>query len=410
VDSNQTKKTIILFGAIFIALGAYFLLEGAFPGYFPELNSQTSLALIFMLGLFTSLHCVAMCGGFVLSYSAKHKQEENGEKKFRLPSKATFLEHVQYSAGKLLSYSVIGALFGLLGSIVVFTPQLRGIAAVIAGFFLLIFGVNQLGFFKSLRKISLPAPKSLTRFVVSNKNRGPFFVGLMNGLMIACGPLQALYIFAASTGSAIAGAQILFVFGLGTLPLMILFGFFVSVISGQFTQKIMRLSGVLVIAMGLMLFANGFALAGIDLSFPGQTAQNNGNNNANLPIVAQEIRMEINSKGYSPNNFTITRGTPVKWIINVTKLTSCNNELLVPALGIQKKLVIGKQIIEFTPAKLGTIQFSCWMGMIRGSFKVVPADATAQSSAAATKEYYPAQQGMPKGCGCGGGGSGSCGG
>jgi len=424
------KATAFAVGAVFLFIGAYLLLENIFPGFFPELNAETSLWLVFLIGLLTSFHCIAMCGGFVVGYSASNsgtadcatidskKAAKTGQK--RKSGRSGIFSHLQYGAGKLLSYTAIGAAFGLLGGLIVFTPQLRGIAAIIAGLFLLAFGLNQLGLFSALRGISLPAPKALTRFVVKNKKRGPFFVGLMNGLMIACGPLQAMYIFAASTGSAIRGAEILLAFGLGTLPLMLFFGFFVSLVSKQLTQKILRFSGVIVILLGLMLFANGTALMGINFSpIPG--AQQNaiipgaGNNTTQ---AAQEIRMEVNAFGYSPSNFTIKQGVPVKWVINVTKLTGCNNEILVPALNIQKKLAVGEQVIEFTPEKLGTIQFSCWMGMLRGSITVEPnnsaqANSTpagnSAASAPAKQDYYPQSQQAKPANSCGGGSGASCG-
>ena len=119
----------------------------------------------------------------------------------------------------------------------------------------------------------------------------------------------------------------------------------------------------------------------------------------------QEVRMDVLQSGWSPNSFVVKKGVRVKWIINAKQLTGCNNEILVRDYNIDVKLKQGENIIEFTPDKVGTVQFSCWMGMLKGNFIVVDdtANQTAVSQAVASA---PA----PKtgGCGCGEGGSTSC--
>jgi plastocyanin domain-containing protein len=85
----------------------------------------------------------------------------------------------------------------------------------------------------------------------------------------------------------------------------------------------------------------------------------------------QVVRMAQGNSGYSPNNFTITLGKPVKWIINSTAPYTCSSSILMPAYGINKSLTSGENIITFTPTAAGTIPFSCSMGMYRGSFTVV---------------------------------------
>ena len=163
-----------------------------------------------------------MCGGFVVSYTAKNAKE--GIKPYK--------SHCMYGTGKIISYTIIGAGFGLLGSIIVFTPMMRCVAGILAGLFLIIFGLNMFNVFPWLRRIRIKMPSFLNRFVnkESKKHNRPLIIGLLNGLMIACGPLQAIYIMAAGTGSMLEGAKLLFVFALGTLPVMLGFGFLTSFI------------------------------------------------------------------------------------------------------------------------------------------------------------------------------------
>jgi plastocyanin domain-containing protein len=74
--------------------------------------------------------------------------------------------------------------------------------------------------------------------------------------------------------------------------------------------------------------------------------------------------------GYSPNTFTIQKGIPVRWIIDAKAPYSCASNLASRQLGLNQYLVEGENIIEFTPVEEGSINFSCGMGMYRGSFKV----------------------------------------
>ncbi|PIN68462.1 hypothetical protein COV94_04540, partial [Candidatus Woesearchaeota archaeon CG11_big_fil_rev_8_21_14_0_20_57_5] len=193
----------------------------------PALDAGAGLGLIFVVGLLTGFHCIGMCGGFVVGYSTRQVKE----------GKSAATAHAQYALGKTLSYTVIGGLFGLLGSFIAFTPALRGWAAILAGFFLVIYGLNMLNVAPWLRRIRIPVPKKFARRMheTGAKAKSPLVIGLLNGLMIACGPLQAMYILAAGTGSMVEGAKMLLVFGLGTLPVLLGFGFVTTIISRQAT-------------------------------------------------------------------------------------------------------------------------------------------------------------------------------
>ena len=85
----------------------------------------------------------------------------------------------------------------------------------------------------------------------------------------------------------------------------------------------------------------------------------------------QIIHMEVLKNRFSPNKFTLRKGVPVEWVIDAKELNECNKEIVVPEYGLKIKLHPGKQVIEFTPTKAGVVPWSCWMGMIPGTFIVV---------------------------------------
>ncbi len=348
---------------------------------FPEIDNNLTITMALIIGLFTSLHCVGMCGGFILSYSTKTKH------------KSKIIPNLQYSVGKLISYTVIGGLFGFIGSFFIFSPLVRGVAGVLAGLFLLLFGLKMVDIFPSVRKFRMPVPNAINKIIYqkSSQSTNPLIIGLLNGLMLACGPLQAMYLLAATTGSVVSGGLFLFFFGLGTLPLMLFFGIVTTIISKTSTNKILRYSGVLVIVFGILMLNTGLALSGsgFDLQsistgfrqkfFPSESQFADSKIDAEKNI--QIITMEVNRYGWEPDVFRLKKGIPVKWIINGKEINNCNNEIVVPGLNIKFKVRPGQQIVEFIPEKVGQIPWSCWMGMIPGTFIVEePSEADDQDT------------------------------
>ena len=114
---------------------------------------------------------------------------------------------------------------------------------------------------------------------------------------------------------------------------------------------------------------NFLSIYGINLGFN----QVNSRNFSNVKIEngKQIINMDVVSGGYVPNYFTVKRGIPIRWIVNGKNVFGCQGYFVVPSLGISKALNEGENIIEFTSKNVGTINFSCGMGMYRGRIEIV---------------------------------------
>lgn len=359
--------------AILLALGgiAFVLwLDSWFTEHvdMPKLGRDVSYGLLVLVGFLTSFHCVGMCGPLIVGYTAQ--QATSGNK--------SYVAHLLYGAGKTLSYTTIGALFGAFGSMVAFTPRTQGWVGIAAGVFLTLFGLNMLRIFPALRRFQFKAPAFWMRFVGKEyrKHRNPFAIGLLNGLMIICGPLQAMYVMAAGTGSWSQGAATLFFFGLGTLPLLLGFGFLTSLLSANLTPKLLKASGVIVMILGTVMLNRGLAVAGTGADFNtllARASQYLSPQAAEGPVCENEqtISMDVLRSGFSPNRFTLRKGIPVKWVIHGKELTECNKSIVVPQYGLKIDVQPGNQVVEFTPKDTGVIPWSCWMGMIPGSFIVV---------------------------------------
>jgi len=382
VDSRQTDsrpgrfgKTLKRIAAVTLALlgiGFVLWLDNWVMDHaaMPKLGRDISYGLLMLIGFLTSFHCVGMCGPLILGYTAKTAAKGH----------QSYGTHLLYGIGKTLSYTTIGALFGTFGAIVAFTPFTQGIVGVAAGVFLILFGLHMLEVFPVLSHFQIKPPAFLLRFVGNEyrKHGNPFVIGLLNGLMIICGPLQAMYVMAAGTGSGSEGATILFFFGIGTLPLLMGFGFLTSLLSANLTPKIVKTSGVIVIMLGAIMLNRGLAVTGAGIDFNtlvARVAQRlaPGVSETQPSVAEQTITMTVLKTGFSPNHFTLRKGIPVKWVINGEALNACNQEIIVPAYDLRITLKPGKQVIEFTPPEAGVVPWSCWMGMMPGIFTVVDA-------------------------------------
>jgi len=369
---KQEEKKVDIYHLITITaiLLSIFVLINRFGGnyifnLFPVAKEGMGYGMLFVIGLLSSVHCVAMCGGICLSQSVSLKTHVKEAKGF----KTTLRPSMLYNIGRVISYTLIGGIVGALGTAISFTGRMKGLVQILAGIFMVIMGLNILGIFPWLRKVNPRIPKIFAAKIYSrNKSNRPFYIGILNGLM-PCGPLQAMQLYALSTESPIKGAFSMLLFSIGTVPLMFAFGAFSSLVSNKFTNKMISVSAVLVMILGLFMFSSGTALSGFYLPVPGQTTQKSAA--AKVEDGVQTVTTNLASGSYEP--ITVQKGIPVRWTIKAenSNINGCNNSMIVPKYNLQVDLKPGDNIIEFTPTESGTIPYSCWMGMIRSNITVI---------------------------------------
>src|SRR5665647_3226988 len=226
---------------IFIIVAAIILIGNSSGGIdmTSKLNGATYFVL-FIVGVLTSIHCVGMCGGIMLSQSI------NKDSKSKFDSiKPALL----YNAGRIISYTVIGGIVGALGSVLSLSISVKAGLQIFAGVFMIMMGLNMSGY-SLFRKLNIKLPWSACS--VKKKPKAPFLIGVLNGLM-PCGPLQTMQLYALGTGSAFNGAVSMLIFSLGTVPLMLTFGALSGLITKGYTKTLLRFSGILVVVLGLSL-------------------------------------------------------------------------------------------------------------------------------------------------------------
>jgi len=419
--SKKLDDYIDIFYALF-ALGALYVVVsilGLTKLFVTGAGHPTNLVTVLVIGLTAGFStCMALIGGLILGVSARFSEvhpDSTGLEKFK--------PHLFFNAGRILSYIFFGGIIGLLGSMFQLSGFSLGLMTLAVALVMLTLGMQLTGLFPKLENFKLTLPTSIGKLMglknqqnqeYSHKNA--FIMGATT-FFLPCGFTQAMQLYAISTGNFLAGAAIMGVFALGTAPGLLGIGGITSLIKGIFAQKFFKFAGVVVIALSVFNANNGLNLLGVspaDLLAASSNvlAATSSDTTAPRQGGVQIVKMTQSASGYTPNNFTIVKGIPVKWIINSTDPNSCASSILSSKIGVRQNLHPGENIIEFTPYETGTISFSCMMGMYRGQFKVVETEGNQQVDAVNQEvknasDTQLAQAGGGScgsgGCGCGGG-------
>jgi sulfite exporter TauE/SafE len=214
--------------------------------------ASMDLGAAFLLGLVGSLHCAGMCGPLALALPAAGNT-----------TPAYVLGRVAYNLGRIVTYCLLGIVFGLAG----WTFLLSGVqrwTSIALGVALM------MGLFAS-RKLALSRP--VTSAVNQLKSRmsvllrrrsfaGLAVLGLLNGLL-PCGLVYVACAGAAATGGTLAGAEYMAVFGVGTVPMMLAIS-----LSGKLVPTSLRLKLVKTIPVCVFLLATLLILRGMSLGIP----------------------------------------------------------------------------------------------------------------------------------------------
>lgn len=346
--TSNLKQFLLIFTIIILIVSLTYKIFGFnIFNVIPTIDSNITYTMLFLTGFLTSIHCVSMCGAINLIAILN----QNSQNRFERPLK--------YNLGRLISYTILGGIAGLLGSILTINNIISGIIITLAGLAMFVMSLEMLGLFR-IPRIKFLTPKH-------KKSSNPFLIGLLNGLM-PCGPLQAMQLYALSTSSMIKGALSMFLFGLGTMPLMLLTGVIFTNLKGKNKILINNIASVLILVLSLLMLNRGLVALNINIpAFEGNTQYLT----PNIIDDTQVVEFDLSYNGYQ--NIKVEVDKPVKMIIHVDKkyLTGCNNSLTISEYNINQELKVGDNIIEFYPTKEGTFIYTCWMNMLKNNIKVV---------------------------------------
>jgi len=186
----------------------------------------------------------------------------------------TALGTALYHLGRILSYSIIGLLFGLLGKGLYLAGFQQRLSIVIGVLMILIVLIptkflNKFHLTRPLYQIIGKVKSKLGLYLKKSSLKALFSIGFFNGFL-PCGLVYMALLGAISTGDLLDGAAYMAVFGLGTIPLMtgaVYLGNFLKV---SVRNKIQKAIPIFVIIIGLLFILRGLGL-GIPYVSPSDT-------------------------------------------------------------------------------------------------------------------------------------------
>lgn len=206
----------------------------------------------FLVGLLGSFHCIGMCGPIALA----------------LPkSRSMVTSRVLYNTGRIVTYSILGLAFGLLGSrlnmiglqqIVSITLGVLIIASVITPVTYRMKLSQKLGLYRAVSLLKSLFGKMLKEHSLSSM----VIIGILNGFL-PCGFVYIAVTGAIAIGSPAESMLFMAMFGLGTVPVMLGTSLVGGAINLSFRQKLSRLIPALSIALAVI-----FILRGLNLGIP----------------------------------------------------------------------------------------------------------------------------------------------
>ena len=206
-----------------------------------------------VLGILGSFHCIGMCGpiAFLLPLDQRNKNKR-------------IFQLISYHTGRLLTYGLLGFVFGLAGkSLNLFGIQQQ--LSIIIGVSMIVMILipskilNRYYFSKPMYTFVAKVKNAMGVYLKKKNSKTFFTLGFLNGLL-PCGLVYMAIFGALASGGATYGALYLVLFGLGTIPLMTVAIYLGNFLKGKAKQNILKAIPVFVVIIGLLFILRGMGL------------------------------------------------------------------------------------------------------------------------------------------------------
>ncbi len=312
--------------------------------------------LAFITGLTTGgLSCFAVQGGLLTSAIVGRKEKSI----------------LMFLVAKLIAYSILGFILGFLGSEIRISTNFQGTLQLFVGIYMLATALRLLDIHPIFRYLVIQPPKAFFKLIRKSSETKSFFTPAILGfltVLIPCGITQAMMILAIGTGSPLWAAGIMFFFVLGTSPVFFLIG--LAAVELLKNKLFSYVAAIFIAVMGILAINSGQLLRGSV-----HTLQNYYSVIFEKNIeskIGNQINIVVTDSGYRADINTLKVGVPVKLTLITNNVRGCARAFTIPEFNLFKMLPTdGKEIVEFTPTKIGTLTYTCSMGMYTGSFNVV---------------------------------------
>jgi uncharacterized protein len=383
------------------------------------------IVLAFITGLTTGgLSCLAVQGGLLAGSIASEVEQSVQNQPASVqrvkPGTAPRPQQLEprasrpillFLTAKLVAYTLLGFMLGLLGAVLQLTPLMRAVLLTAIGIFMVGNALRMLNVHPIFRYFVLEPPSSVTRYIRrKSKDQSsaltPLFLGALT-VLIPCGVTQAMMAVAMGTGNPWTGAAIMFAFVLGTSPVFFTVAYLTTRLGARLEKNFVRIVAVILLVLGLISIDSGLTLGGFPYSVsnlrmaaadaspapvaasaqpqaqnaapqknPAQNpASAEGTGSADLtgafgPAVAASgaVTINVTNNGYQPEVTHAKPDQPFQLALVTNDTYSCARAFVIQSLGIEKVLpATGTVTVDIPPQPAGTkLFYSCSMGMYSG--------------------------------------------
>jgi len=255
IDYGLLAKSF--FFAFLVVMGFLALQKVGFSGLLG--GESLSLPLVFMIGIVASLSsCMAVVGGLVLSISSSYAKSSD-----------KVVPLVLFHSARIVAFFVLGGVLGYLGSFFRLGPGFYLGMSIVLFVVMVVLGMNLLDVFPIFRRFQLSMPKSFAKKVSGVESIKYSYMPVLLGTLtffLPCGFTQSMQVGAMATGNFLSGAFVMFVFSLGTLPILAL----ISFTSAKFASTnnagvFFKAAGFIVLFFAVYNFYTSLVAAGIIL-------------------------------------------------------------------------------------------------------------------------------------------------
>jgi len=220
------------------------------------MTSESIFVLMFVTGFTGGFgHCLGMCGPVVASYSITLRRR-------------SFLPHLFYNLGRVTTYATLGAAMGFAGSFLSVAVEIQGLqkfVMIFAGVLIVLMGLSMAGYLPLVRYLegtvaAIPFMSKIKDIFSEGMTTGAFYpMGVLLGF-IPCGLVYTALLASARAGmeahthieGLLTGLLAMLLFGLGTMPALLLFGKIVNVIGLKVRARIYMISSIVMVAAGVI--------------------------------------------------------------------------------------------------------------------------------------------------------------
>ena len=210
----------------------------------------------FTIGFLGSFHCIGMCGPIAIALPVPNSS-----------NLSFFTGRILYNIGRVVTYSFLGLLFGLVGGRIALTGA-QQVVSIVLGVLIIIAVLlpqrykNIFVQHKLVQKLAQPLKSNISNLFKKGTFSALFLIGILNGFL-PCGFVYIGLAGSIASGDAISGAAVMMLFGLGTIPAM-----FAATVFGKFINVGIRMKLKKAVPVFAILLAAVFIMRGMNLGIP----------------------------------------------------------------------------------------------------------------------------------------------